>query len=54
MSARKRSCPTPGKQKYPDLGSARRALSRGKFNGLYGPTRAYKCRCGSYHLSSRA
>ena len=52
MSARKKGCPTPDKQKYPSLSAARRAL-RG-YKTVVGPTRAYKCRCGAYHLTGRA
>ena len=51
MSAR-RKCPTPRKQKYATRGEANYAL-RQPFKRMKAPTRAYRCRCGNYHLTSR-
>lgn len=55
----KSKCPTPRKQRYPSRGAAEAAMRKmpqPKIDGtgmLYVPARAYRCRCGNYHLSAR-
>ena len=52
--SRTRRCRTPGKVRYPNRSAALRALRRIPLTaGLYQPTRAYRCRCRGYHLTSR-
>ena len=53
MSARKRKCPTPEKQRYKTYAEALWALRR-PYKRMKAPTRAYRCRGGHYHLTSSA
>jgi hypothetical protein len=51
MNTRSHRCPTPTKTSFCSHETAQRALRR--MPVLYGPVRAYECRCGRWHLTSQ-
>lgn len=48
-------CPRPDKKKHPTRWHAENALTRAWRTGRnkHLPTRAYHCRCGAWHLTSK-
>jgi hypothetical protein len=47
-----RMCPTPHKRGWPSRSAALTALRGLDTSRLYAPTAAYRCRCGSWHVTS--
>ena len=54
MARKKRTCPTPHKLTFTSEAHAAEVLRYWNYDQApYRPSRAYPCRCGSWHLSSR-
>lgn len=55
-ASRGKNCPTPNKHAYPNREQAHASLRRQWRQprpGKHLPTRAYRCPCGAWHLSSK-